>query len=142
LRSRVSHLGLGESITMPGHLSESALSDEYRKATIFVLPSWSEGFPTVLAEAMDAGLPIITTRIRGAADHLIADENALFVQPRDARGLASAMIKVLQDQDLRSKMASANQERIRIFEPGAVAQEYLEVLQSVVREAKPTPCSA
>lgn len=133
LRSRVSHLGLGESITMPGHLSESALSDEYRKATIFVLPSWSEGFPTVLAEAMDAGLPIITTRIRGAADHLIADENALFVQPRDVNGLASALIRLLEDGDLRARMASANRERIGIFEPKVVAAEYLYVLRSLVR---------
>ena len=95
LRHRVSELGLGESVTMPGHLSESALSDEYRKATVFVLPSWSEGFPTVLAEAMDAGLPIITTRIHGAADHLIAGENALFVEPRDVNGLASALIRLI-----------------------------------------------
>ena len=57
----------------------------------------------------------------------------------DGKWVNAAMIKVLQDRDLRSKMASANQERIRIFEPGAVAEEYLEVLQSVVREAKPTP---
>lgn len=133
LRYRVSRLGLGESVTMPGHLSESALGHEYRRATIFVLPSWSEGFPTVLAEAMDAGLPIITTRIRGAADHLVAGENALFVEPRDVNGLASALITLLEDRDLRARMASANRERIRIFEPELVAAEYLHVLRSLVR---------
>jgi glycosyltransferase involved in cell wall biosynthesis len=118
---------------MPGHLSGSELSHEYRVATIFVLPSWSEGFPTVLAEAMDAGLPIVTTRIHGAADHLIAGENALFVERRDVNGLASALIMLLEDRDLRARMASANRERIRIFEPRVVAAEYLHVLRSFVR---------
>jgi glycosyltransferase involved in cell wall biosynthesis len=118
---------------MPGHLAGSELSHEFRVATIFVLPSWSEGFPTVLAEAMDAGLPIVTTRIHGAADHLIAGENALFVEPRDVNGLASALIRLLEDRDLRTRMASANRERIRIFEPNVVAAEYLHVLRSFVR---------
>jgi glycosyltransferase involved in cell wall biosynthesis len=132
LRKRIRRLGLDDHITMPGFLSGSALSDRYRESTIFVLPSWSEGFPTVLAEAMDAGLPIVTTRIRGAADHLVPGENALFVEPRDVRGLASAITTLLDDRDLRTRMGALNRKRIRIFEPEVVGTEYLRVLQSLV----------
>jgi glycosyltransferase involved in cell wall biosynthesis len=137
LRDRIHRLGLDDQVTMTGYLSGSELSDVYGEATIFVLPtSYFEGFPTVLAEAMDAGLPIVTTPIRGAADYLIAGEHALFVKPGDVRGLASAMITLLHDPDLRARLASANRERIQIFEPGLVAAEYLEILQTLVRERR------
>lgn len=134
LRARVGRLGLEDRVSMPGYLTGSALGDRYRESTIFVLPSWSEGFPTVLAEAMDAGLPIVTTRIRGAADHLVAGENALFVEPRDVKGLASAIVTLLNDRNLCARMASANHKHIRIFEPEVVAAEYLQALRSLVRE--------
>jgi len=138
LRDRIHHLDLDDHVTMTGYLSGSELSNIYREATMFVLPtSWFEGFPTVLAEAMDAGLPIITTPIRGAADYLVASEHALFVDPEDVDGLASAMIVLLHDPDLRARMGSANRERVQIFEPGVVAAEYLEILQTLIREQRP-----
>lgn len=132
LRDRIRLLGLESHVTMKGYLAGPALSNAYQTASIFVLPSWSEGFATVLAEAMDAGLPIITTHIRGAADHLVAGENALFVEPRDVKGLASTLTRLFQEQDLRTRMAAANRERLRIFDLELVASEYLQVLQSVV----------
>ncbi len=135
LRERIARLGLEQEVRVTGYLSGSELTDAYRQSTIFLLPtSWDEGFPTVLAEAMDAGLPIITTRIRGAADYLVEGENALFVQPHDVEGLAAAVVTLLSDADLRARMASVNREVLGKFEPGLVAAEYLEILQSLVRD--------
>jgi glycosyltransferase involved in cell wall biosynthesis len=131
LRDRIHRLGLDAHVTLTGYLTGSELTDRYREATIFVLPSWDEGFPTVLAEAMDAGVPIVTTRIRGAADHLDPGEHALFVEPRDVKGLSSAITTLLGDRDLRARMAETNRNRVRMFEPQVVAAEYLEVLKSV-----------
>jgi glycosyltransferase involved in cell wall biosynthesis len=133
LREKIHHLGLNDHVTVKGYLEGADLGRVYAKATLLALPtSWPEGFPTVLAEAMDAGLPIVTTRIRGAADHLVEGEHALFVEPRDVRGIASAIITLLRDPELRARMGSANRQRVGIFEPAAVGAEYLEVLESVV----------
>lgn len=132
LRARVKRLGLESHVTMAGYLSGSALAEAYLDATIFVLPTyWNEGFPTVLVEAMDTGLPIVTTRIRGAADHLAPGENALFVPPRDVKALASAMTILLTDRDLRARMTSANHTLVEIFQPDVVAAEYLAIVRSV-----------
>jgi glycosyltransferase involved in cell wall biosynthesis len=134
LRDRIDRLGLNDHVTLAGYLKGSDLAERYLDATIFVLPtSWNEGFPTVLSEAMDAGLPIVTTPIRGAADHLVPGENALFVEPGDVKGLASAIQRLLGDGELRARMAGANRERIRMFDPRVVAAEYLEVLHTLVR---------
>jgi glycosyltransferase involved in cell wall biosynthesis len=140
LRDRIERLGIGDHVTMTGYLGGPELRDRYRESTILVLPtSWDEGFPTVLAEAMDAGLPIVTTRIRGAADYLVADENALFVEAGDVRGIASAMKRLLQDAQLRERMVLANRRRIRVFDPDVVAAEYLEVLQSLAGQTAGEP---
>lgn len=135
LRDQIDRLGLVDHVTLTGYLTGSDLTDCYREATIFALPtSWNEGFPTVLTEAMDAGLPIVTTPIRGGADHLVPGENAIFVEPRDVKGLASAIETLVADRDLRARMAAANRERIRMFEPRVVAAEYLEVLRALARK--------
>jgi glycosyltransferase involved in cell wall biosynthesis len=133
LRRRIRERRLEEYVILPGYLAGAELEAAYREATLFVFPSWDEGFPTVLAEAMDAGLPIITTRIRGAADHLVADENALFVEPRDVSALVDAILTLLDDRDLAARMSAANRRRIAIFEPRVVADEYLGVLQALAR---------
>ncbi len=136
LIDRIRRLGIEERVKMTGYLSGSDLKRAYQRAAIFVLPtSWAEGFPTVLAEAMDAGLAIVTTPIRGAIDHLAEGENALFVGPGDVRGLAASITTLLRDSDLRARMGAANQRRVRIFAPDVVAAEYLQVLQTVVAGA-------
>jgi glycosyltransferase involved in cell wall biosynthesis len=132
LRGRVSALGLQDDVAFIGYVSGERLRNLYSKATFFAFPSRDEGFPTVLAEAMDAGLPIVTTRIRGAADHLIPEENALFVAPRDINALTSAMLRLCLEPDLRDRMAASNRQRVRIFEPEIVAGEYLNVLRDAI----------
>jgi glycosyltransferase involved in cell wall biosynthesis len=136
LNERIRHLGLEEHVRRTGYLSGADLHHEYHSASIFVLPtSWAEGFPTVIAEAMDAGLAIVTTRIRGAADYLVEGENALFVEPGEVKSLAAAMTTLLGDPDLRARMASANRQRIGIFAPDVVAAEYLQVLHAIIGAA-------
>jgi glycosyltransferase involved in cell wall biosynthesis len=134
LRALIATLGLQDHVTLTGYIHGPKLADVYRASSVFVLPtSWDEGFPTVLAEAMDAGLPIVTTRIRGAADHLVAGDNALFVAAGDTQALARAILELLDDDALRQRMGSANRERVRSFAPAVVAREYLDVLNAVVR---------
>ncbi len=132
LADRVRTLGLTNSVRMAGYLEGEELVGAYRAADVFVLPSWSEGFPTVLAEAMDAGLPIVTTRIRGAVDHLVDGEHALFVEARDVNGLATAIVELVRDPERRACMGLANQKRIDVFHPDVVAREYLGVLRLLV----------
>lgn len=142
LRKQIRQLDLEESVTLVGYLEGEALLRAYAEADVFVLPSWSEGFPTVLAEAMDAGLPIVTTRIQGAVDYLVDGEHARFTEPRDVVGLASALVEAIRSPDLRARMAAANQERVRLFDPHVVAREYLQVLRLFAPHADGTTVSA
>ena len=131
--ARVRSLGLTDRVSLLGYLTGTELERAYADADVFVLPTyWPEGFPTVLAEAMEAGLPIVTTPIRGAADHLVDGEHVLFVEPKDVEGLAEALVTLLDDQGRRLRMGEANRRRLAEFEPSAVARDYLDVLDTVV----------
>lgn len=132
LLRRAASLGIEQDVTFTGHLLESDVHGLYRAADVLVLPSYSEGLPTVLLEAMSEGLPIVTTRIRGAADHLVEGENALFVPPRDADALAAALERLLGDDSLRAAMRENNLRKARDFSPERVARAYVRVFDEVV----------
>jgi glycosyltransferase involved in cell wall biosynthesis len=126
-------LGLAEDVVLAGHLSGDELERAYRAADVFVFPTyWFEGFPTVITEAMAAGLPIVTTRTRGIGDHLQEGVNALFVPPRAPAALAEALERLLSDVELRERMSLANREKVKEFAPNRVAGRYLKVLEEIV----------
>ncbi len=128
---RARELGLAAHVTLAGYLGAEALAAAYQAADLFVLPSWSEGFPTVLTEAMHAGLPVVTTRIRGAVDHLQDGVHACFVPPQNPVALAEAIVNVLQDSAWRARMRQANREKVKDFAPATVGEKYLEALRIV-----------
>lgn len=139
LAEAVTGAGLSDRVEMPGYLDPEALRRQYESADLFVLPSYSEGFPTVLSEAMDAGLPIVTTRCGGMVDHLIEEENCLFVRPRDPHGLEDALARLLDDAGLRERMGAANRRAVQGFAPDEVVVAYDEVLRAVAARRRGWP---
>ena len=132
LAKRAAALGIEGAVDMLGYATEPALASAYARADIFVLPTYyDEGFPLSVMEAMASGLPIVTTRIRGCADHLVPDVNAVFVPPRDPPAVAAAVERLLDDDDLRLRMGRANAAKVADFAPEAVMPRYAEILKSV-----------
>ena len=128
-------LGVSDSVSLPGYVSGARLDAVYRGADIFTLPSYFEGFPLTVMEAMGYGLPIVTTRIRGCADNLTEGVNALFVPPRDPETLADTLQRLLDDESLRYAMGEANREKVRDFAPDKVLPRYVDILRDVVQGA-------
>lgn len=134
VQSRVASAGMLDCVTVAGYLRGSDLAAAYAAADLFVLPTyWAEEWPTVLMEAMGAGLPIVTTRLRGAADHLVEGANALFVPPRDPAALAATLARLLNDRPLRERMAMANKDKLADFAPDVVARGYLDAVSALLR---------
>jgi glycosyltransferase involved in cell wall biosynthesis len=130
---RIALLGLADSVDMLGYVSGADLERAYRSAVAFVLPSYfAEGFPLAIMEAMDYGLAVITTPIRGSADHLVAEENALFVPAHDPETLAREIERLLDDDALRERMGVANRAKVAQFVPENVMPRYAEILRRVV----------
>jgi len=102
-----------------------------RSLDVFVMPSFTEGTPNSIVEAMAHGIPIIASQVGGVPD-MIGDDAGVLVPPGDANALAQAMLRLARDQDLRQAMGRAAYERYqRFFSPHAVLplmlQTYLRV---------------
>ena len=133
MEQRVDALGLQDYVTLTGYLKGDEIYQAYQCADVFVLPSWAEGLSFALLEAMDAGLPVITTKIRGMADHLEEGVHCLFVPLKDPKALAEAMNRMASDEALRNKISQENKKKVKDFSPEKVGRRYLDVLECVVR---------
>ena len=137
VRRLIAERGLSEHVDVVGYLSEERLVEAFRAADVFALPTYHpEGFPTAISDAMSAGLPIVTTSVRGNADHLVDGTNALFVPPRDPPALAAALERVLTDADLRRLMSAANREKVAEFAPERVAPAYVHALREILERPR------
>lgn len=83
----------------------------YSAADIFCLPSYREGFGSVLIEAAAAGLPVVATRIYGITDAVASGETGLLVEPRDVRSLKTALATLIDSKDLRERMGRQGKAR-------------------------------
>jgi glycosyltransferase involved in cell wall biosynthesis len=133
LRQRVDELELEDVVSLMGYVEGDPLAESYASSDVFVLPSYREGFPTVITEAMSYGLPVVTTSIRGAMDQLVEGENALFVPPRHPAALADALGRLLDDPVLRARMGEQNRKKVTEYAPELVVPRYVDIMTSVVQ---------
>jgi glycosyltransferase involved in cell wall biosynthesis len=133
VRARAESLGLADAVRVTGYLGPEELARAYARADVFVLPTyWKEGCPTAILEAMQAGLPVITTALRGAADYLEEGVHALFVPPRDPAMLVNAMESLRADPSLRRRLGDANREKLKEFSRDPVARGYRDALERIM----------
>ena len=85
----------------------------YNRAAVQVLPSYSEGLPLVCIEAMAHGRPVVGSDVAGIAELIVDGETGYLVLPRDPAKLRNALLKLLDDKELRRRMGLAGRERIR-----------------------------
>lgn len=121
-RERVQVVPEADRAAVAGHLAE---------ADLFVFPTLSEGSSLALLEAMASGLPIVTTPVGAAPDHLANGESALFVPPADAAALAAAVERLLADPDLAERLGRAARRAAEALRWSALAPGYLALVESL-----------
>jgi glycosyltransferase involved in cell wall biosynthesis len=99
--------GVAERFHFWGLSSQGELIDYYAQSDVFVLPSLTEAFGVVFLEAMAAGLPVVGTRAGGIPEVVEDGVNGLLAQPDDPPSLAMALLSLLSDQTLRSRLSQA-----------------------------------
>ncbi len=106
---------------------------------VFVMPSFTEGTPNSIVEAMACGKPIIASEVGGVPD-MIGDDSGILVPPGDMRALAAAMLRLAQDAELRRIMGVAAKERYqKLFSPKVVVPLMVETYRRVMRSGHGVP---
>ncbi|HEY0461884.1 MAG TPA: glycosyltransferase family 4 protein [Pyrinomonadaceae bacterium] len=125
-------LKIAEFVNFRGHVDERAVQEYYRESDLLVFPTFHiEGFPMVIFNALQFGLPVVTTRIRAAADYLRERENALFCEPKNAADVAEKVAQIIEDKDLRKRMSENNRALAEEFTAQKIAPEYLEIYRKI-----------
>ena len=101
-----------EFIEFLGEKSHKDTLEELKKSSIFILPSYTEGCPNVILEAMSLGKPIISTDV-GAIREMLEEESGIIVSPKNIEELREAIELLLQDEDLCYKIGKNALIRVR-----------------------------
>ncbi|MFH1332879.1 MAG: glycosyltransferase family 4 protein, partial [archaeon] len=88
----------------------------YQAADVFTLPSYREGLPLTLFEAMAAGLPMVVCPVNGVSYEIEDGKNGLFVEYGDVEALAEKISYLLDNNGVASEMSKVNQERAKAYD--------------------------
>lgn len=126
-------LQIGDKVFFAGWVSGDEKEKLFRESQVFVLPSYFEGFPVSLLEAMSRQIPVISTRV-GAIPELVRDGlDGLLIDTGDRAALTASLIQMTQDHELRKRMGISARERVEHNYSREVVLPRLEILyQSLI----------
>jgi glycosyltransferase involved in cell wall biosynthesis len=120
---------VAQDIVFLGYISTQEQEVLYSIASVFVYPSFYEGFGFPPLEAMTYGLPVICSNVSSLPE--VVGRAALTINPFSPQEIARAMDLILSDKDLRQKFINEGYERIKMFSWEKTATEYLKVFQGL-----------
>jgi glycosyltransferase involved in cell wall biosynthesis len=136
LAERARRAGLGGRVRLLGAVGQDDLPALYRAADAFCLPSFAEGLPVVLMEAMACGLPVVTTTIAGIPELVEHRVTGLLVPPGRADLIAAALRDLALDPQLRASLGAAGRERVVLRHDAAAEARLLAGLLDPAADAR------
>ena len=136
LERTAEQLGIRERVVFAGHRRNAArlVAD----LDVFVLPSWTEGLPVVVLEAMAQRRAVVATPVGGTPEVVADGETGLLVPPREPRALAAAIRELLADPERRRRMGEAGYRRAaERFSAEAATRRTLEIYDRVAGPRPP-----
>ena len=112
LERLVEELGVADVVTLTGALGHDDVLERYAAADVFCLPSFGEGIPVVLMEAMAMQLPVVASRVMGIPELVDHGRSGLLVTPGRTDLLVDAIVTLAADEQLRAKMGRAGREKV------------------------------
>ncbi|CUJ13366.1 glycosyltransferase family 4 protein [Cognatishimia activa] len=121
LQAKARDLGVSQRVDFVGYKSQSDVAEYLKTHSVFVLPSFAEGVPVVLMEAMAAGLPVVTTKIAGVPELVEDGVSGRLVSPGEVSALAGALKEMSEDPIRNSEMGAAG--RAQVISEFSVSKE-------------------
>lgn len=106
--SLVKDFDIEKNIMFPGWVRNEEKRSLLNKASLYFLPSYTEGMPMSILEAMGYGMPIVSTNVGGIPQLVKNDYNGYLCEPGDVESMATAIIEILQDEEKRKRMGEAS----------------------------------
>ncbi|MCY3945049.1 MAG: glycosyltransferase [Anaerolineaceae bacterium] len=136
LRRQVRELGLESRVTIGAALPQAELAVAMARARLLVLPSFSEGLPKVLVEAMLCGTPVLATAVGGIPEIVEDGVSGWLVPPGDVKSLAGKLLHALREADLDCMGGNAREFASRFFSSETYLKHYGDLFVLAWNEAQ------
>lgn len=107
-RALAQKLGISDQVILPGWVNGEQKEYYFNKASVFCLPSYAEGFPMAVLDAISYGLPIVTTPVGGIAEIAKDQENMMIFSSGDIDGLSKILVELMINEYLRESLSKAS----------------------------------
>lgn len=132
VRQLIQDAGLESRVKLLGRVGQDVLRKELEEANVFLLPSLQENAPMAIAEAMAAGVPIVTSRVCGMPTMVEEGKAGYLVEPNDVPYITRKVATILQDSVKRSEMgAFARQKAMDTYHPDSVVTATLNLYERI-----------
>ncbi|MFO0859397.1 MAG: glycosyltransferase family 4 protein [Phycisphaerales bacterium] len=136
LLGRVASLGLADRVVTTGLVPSERVPEMMRAMDVLVHPSYREGLPRTVPQALLCGVPVVAYDVDGTREVCIDGQTGVLVKPQDLAGLRSAVMKLYDDPDARASMASKGRELCRVrFSADTMVAELEKVYARALAEA-------
>ncbi len=130
IKTLINKFGLSDNITINQPVSQDKLCETYNKASVVVLNSYEEGFGLALSEAMLCGTAVVGVNSGGITDIIKDNETGLLVEPDNSQHLSDALLKMLNDEPLRAKLADLGHKyATETFASGPLTEKYARIIK-------------
>jgi glycosyltransferase involved in cell wall biosynthesis len=138
VRAAIAAAPWGTRVRLPGWVEGAEKAGYLARAGVFLLPSYAEGLPVAVLEAMAHGLAVITTPVGGIPDAVVDGETGIMVPPGDVPAIARACVSLLRDADLRARLGACARRRVEDrFEVSRVLGELYATYDGLLARAAP-----
>jgi glycosyltransferase involved in cell wall biosynthesis len=139
LEALATRLDVGEHTHFAGALGQEEIRSLYERATVFCLPSFAEGVPCVLMEAMAMEIPVVSTFVAGIPELVEDERTGLLVAPGRADLLADAIERLIADAQLRRRLGTRGAEKVAAEFSSRGTAEQLHALFTAELQDRETP---
>ncbi|HEX3000417.1 MAG TPA: glycosyltransferase family 4 protein, partial [Armatimonadota bacterium] len=122
---------------VPYQNNPSAVASYYQAADVYLHAAKGDTFPTTVIEALACGTPVVATAVGGIPEQIVDGETGFLTPPGDAKAMAQAVDKLLDDRNLRYRLSSAAvTDAKKRFDQNRMTQEYLDWYAAVIQDWK------
>ncbi len=133
LLRRIRDRGLQERVEVLGPVASKEVPAMLRDSDAFIFPTWTEGFPNSVAEAMAIGLPVVAAPVGAIPEMIDAGEGGYLAAHDDVEGYAEALSRLRDDPSLRERMGEHNRRKaLREYDYDTVVEELCNVYGRIV----------
>lgn len=130
IKIHIRKMGLAQNVLISAFIEEKDLIEVYRLSTLFVFPSFYEGFGLPPLEAMAFGCPVVSSDTSSMPE--VLGDAALYFNPYSMEEMSAAIRKILEDENLRDRFRLKGLSRVKLFSIEKMTNEIIDVLESAV----------